>query len=79
MGICSGLSFYTVPMDLSSAFVAATGGEHSPSKHFSFGETIRFGSLEFIANWLSNLSLSPLGGGSGAIITGPTRGEPPLL
>jgi hypothetical protein len=50
MGICSGLSFYTVPMDLSSAFVAATGGEHSPSKHFSFGETIRFGSLEFIAN-----------------------------
>jgi hypothetical protein len=45
---------------------------------FSLGETIRFKSLEFIANRFGGMSL-PLKDGSGAIIMGPACGEPPLL
>jgi hypothetical protein len=46
---------------------------------FSLGETIRFESLEFIANWFSGLSLSLPGDDLGPIVTSPSHGEPPLL
>jgi hypothetical protein len=38
-GICSVLSFYTILMVPSSTFIAAIGGESSPSDVFSPGET----------------------------------------
>jgi hypothetical protein len=66
-GICSVLSFYTVSMIPSTL------------RSFSPGETIRFGSIEFIANRFGGLSPSPLGDGSGAIVTYYARIEPPLL
>jgi hypothetical protein len=72
------LFFYTVLMVPSSAFIATTGGVRSPCDVFSLGETIRFKSLEFIANRFGGMSL-PLKDGSGAIIMGPACGEPPLL
>jgi hypothetical protein len=78
-GICSVLSFDTVPMVPSSPFITATGGECSPCEGFSLDETICFESLEFVTSQFSSLSLSPLRDGSGAIIMGPALGEPRLL
>jgi hypothetical protein len=49
-GICSVLSFYTVPMVPSSAFTNAISDECSPSDFFYLDETIRFRSVEFIDN-----------------------------
>jgi hypothetical protein len=46
---------------------------------FSLSETIRFVNLEFIADRFDDLSLSPLGDGSGTVIMGPACGGPPLL
>jgi hypothetical protein len=63
----------------SSMFIVATDGEQLPCKGFYLGETIRFGSHEFIANQFGGLSLTPLGDSLGAIIMGLARGEPPLL
>jgi hypothetical protein len=63
----------------SSTFVPITGGEHSPGNVFPLGKTIRFGSLEFVVDRFSGLSLSTLGGSSGAVVMGPTHGGPPLL
>jgi hypothetical protein len=63
----------------SSVFVPITGGERSPYGGFPLDKTIHFGSLEFIADQFSNLSLSPLGSSLGAIIMGPARGGPSLL
>jgi hypothetical protein len=45
---------------------------------FSLGETIRFGSLELIADHFGGLSLSPLGNGSGTTAMSPAYGGPPL-
>jgi hypothetical protein len=45
----------------------AANDEHPTCGGFSLGETIRFGSLEFIADRLSGLSLSPMGDGSDAV------------
>jgi hypothetical protein len=63
----------------SPVFVAVIGSECSPCDAFSLSETISFGSVEFITNRFSGLSLSPHGDGSGTVVTDPARGEPPLL
>jgi hypothetical protein len=41
---------------------------------FSLGESIRFGSLKFITDHFVDMSLSPMGDGSGATVMGSTRG-----
>jgi hypothetical protein len=63
----------------SSALAVAADGELLSCDVFSLGETIRFGSLEFIADRFSGLSLSPIGDGSGAAIIGSTYGGTPSL
>jgi hypothetical protein len=46
---------------------------------FSLSETIRFGSLKFIADRFGGLSLSPTGDGLDAIAMGSAHGGPPSL
>jgi hypothetical protein len=77
-GICSVLFFDTVPMVPSSAFIATAGSERLLCDGFSLGETVRFGSLELIANRFGGPSLSPLGTGLGTTTMGPTYGRPML-
>jgi hypothetical protein len=54
----------------SSVLTVATNGERLSCGGFSLSETIHFRGLEFIVNRFSGLSLSPMGDGSDAIITG---------
>jgi hypothetical protein len=54
-------------------------GERLMCGGFSLSETIHFGSLEFIADCFSGLSLSPKGSNSGAIFVGTTRSGSPSL
>jgi hypothetical protein len=69
------------PLDIlmvpSSVLAIAANSECLSCSGFSLGETIRFGSLEFIINRFGGLSLSPMGDGSNAIVMGSTCGEPP--
>jgi hypothetical protein len=53
-----------------TTLIVTTDSERLTYGGFSHGETIRFGSLEFIANCFGSLSLSPMGSGSGAIFVG---------
>jgi hypothetical protein len=46
------------------------GGNHQTGIGFALGETIHFGSLEFITDLFSNLSLSPEGNDSGSVFMG---------
>jgi hypothetical protein len=52
------LSFYTILIVQSLVFITTTDAERSPCEGFHLGETIRFRSLEFIANRFGGLSLS---------------------
>jgi hypothetical protein len=61
----------------SSALAIAVDCESLLYGGFSLGETIRFGSLEFIADCFGGLSLSLMGDDSDAIIMGSARGGPP--
>jgi hypothetical protein len=57
-----------------------TDGKHQTGGSFTHDETIHFGSLEFIANCFSTLSLSDEGNGSGAVFGGIAHsGSPSLL
>jgi hypothetical protein len=74
----------SLPLDVlmvpSSALAVAADSERLLCGGFSLGETIHFGSLEFIVNRFGGLSLSPIGDGSDAIIMGSIRsGMPSLL
>jgi hypothetical protein len=72
---------YVFPLDIlmvpSFMLTVAADGECASCNAFSLGETIHFGSLEFITDRFSGLSLSPLGDGSEATVMGSTRSRPP--
>jgi hypothetical protein len=59
-----------VPMVPSMALAVTADGEHLSCDVFSHSETIRVGSLEFITDYFSGLSLSPMGGSSDAAVMG---------
>jgi hypothetical protein len=61
----------------SSALVVAADGERLSCDIFSLGDTIRFGSIEFIADRFGGLSLSCMGDGLDAAVMGITDGRPP--
>jgi hypothetical protein len=65
------------PLDISivpsSVLFVAADNEHLSCDCFSLIQTIRFGSLKFIAECFRGLSLSPRGDGSDAIIMGSTQ------
>jgi hypothetical protein len=68
-----------VPIVHSSALAVSTDDECLMCVGFSLGETIRFGSLEFIAGYCGGLSLSPIGNDSGATFMGSPRNMPLTL
>jgi hypothetical protein len=63
----------------SSALTVTTDNEHMPCDGFSLGETVHFGSLEFITDCFSGLSLSPKGSDPDAIFMGTTHSGSPSL
>jgi hypothetical protein len=62
----------------SSVLAITVDGERLSCSGFSLGETICFGSLEFIISRFGFLSLSPLGYGLGVAVMGPTHSGTPL-
>jgi hypothetical protein len=62
----------------SLALTIAADGKRLSCGGFFLGESIHFGSLEFITDRFGGLSLSRLGDGSCVIIMGPAHGGPPL-
>jgi hypothetical protein len=72
------------PLDVlmvhSSTLAISTDAEHLTCGGFSLGETIRFGSLQFITNCFGGLSLSPRRNDLGAPLMGLTHsGQPSPL
>jgi hypothetical protein len=61
----------------SFALTVAADGEHLSCDGISLGETIHFGSLEFITDYFDGLSLSPRRDSSDAAFMGSTYCEPP--
>jgi hypothetical protein len=61
----------------STVLTIAANDEHPSCNIFSLSDTIRFGSVEFIADHFSSLSLSPMGDGSDAAVMFSTYGGPP--
>jgi hypothetical protein len=61
----------------SSALTVTTSGERLLCGGFSIGETIRFRSLEFIADRFDRLSLSHMGNGLDAVVMDSAHGGPP--
>jgi hypothetical protein len=59
-----------------SVLTVAAGGECLLCGGFSRGKTIRFESLEFIANHFGGMSLSPMWDGSNAVVMDSARGGP---
>jgi hypothetical protein len=68
-----------VPMVHSSALAISADGECLTCSGFSLSKTVRFGSLEFIADCFGGLSLSPRRNDSGAAFMGSTHTRPPSL
>jgi hypothetical protein len=66
-------AFLDVLMVPSSTFVVAADGECLMCGEFSLGETVHFGSLEFIDDYFGGLSLSPRRGDSGTVFMGSIR------
>jgi hypothetical protein len=56
-----------------------TDGKYQTNISFTLGKTIHFGSLEFIADHLYNMSLSPEGNDSGVVFVGMTHSGSPSL
>jgi hypothetical protein len=59
-----------------SVLTIAAGGECLLCGGFSRGKTIRFESLEFIADHFGGMSLSPMWDGSNAVVMDSARGGP---
>jgi hypothetical protein len=63
----------------SSALAISADGECLTCSGFSLSKTLRFESLEFIADCFGGLSLSPRRNDSGAAFMGSTHTRPPSL
>jgi hypothetical protein len=75
MGICSVLPLDFLMVHLAMLAITADG-EFLTCGDFSLDEIVHFGSLEFIIDCFSSLSLSPNWKDTGAIFVGTTRSMP---
>jgi hypothetical protein len=66
-------------MVYSSKFTIIADGKHQIGVGLALGKTIHFGSLEFIAERIDDLSLSAKGDSSGTIFMGMAHKGTPLL
>jgi hypothetical protein len=71
--ICIVLFLYMIPMVPSPSITVTANGELLACSGFSLSETVHLGNFEFIADYLSGLSLFPGRGDEGATLMGSTR------